>query len=162
TLDMVRTQEPAPPSRFRLKVSRDLETICLKAMAKDPERRYATAGELADDLRRFLHDEPIPARPAGRAEKLWRPVRPNPPGATRPVPPLTAAVLVPGAIAAGVLAPRPDPGPPTAPNPELETSSDDLLQVVAELDRTDPGWRLEQMEKKRPEVPADNNGALQI
>ncbi|HEY7309847.1 MAG TPA: protein kinase [Gemmataceae bacterium] len=70
--------EPRPPRQLHDKAPRDLETICLKAMAKSPSRRYATAGELAGDLRRYLRDEPISARPIGRAERLWRWCRRNP------------------------------------------------------------------------------------
>jgi serine/threonine protein kinase len=62
--------EPRPPRRLNEKVPRDLETICLKAMAKSPTRRYATAGELAGDLRRYLAGEPIRARPIGPIERL--------------------------------------------------------------------------------------------
>jgi tetratricopeptide (TPR) repeat protein/tRNA A-37 threonylcarbamoyl transferase component Bud32 len=70
--------EPRPPRRLNDKIPRDLETICLKAMAKEPARRYATARELADDLRRYLKGEPIKARPAGPVGRLWRWCRRNP------------------------------------------------------------------------------------
>lgn len=70
--------DPRPPRQLNDKVPRDLETICLKALARSPARRYASAAELADDLRRWLAGEPIRARPSGRVELLGRWCRRNP------------------------------------------------------------------------------------
>jgi serine/threonine-protein kinase len=71
-------EEPRPPRRLKASVPRDLETICLKAMAKEPVRRYQTAREMADDLRRFLEGKPIIARPVSRMERGWRWAKRNP------------------------------------------------------------------------------------
>ncbi|HUY35258.1 MAG TPA: protein kinase [Pirellulales bacterium] len=70
--------EPRAPRRLNDRIARDLETICLKAMAKSPARRYATSGELAEDLRRWLRGDAIRARPIGAAERLRRWCRRNP------------------------------------------------------------------------------------
>ncbi len=70
-LHQVLHDEPRPPRRVNDKVPRDLETICLGAMAKQPRRRYGSAQELADELRRFLRNESILRRPAGRLERVW-------------------------------------------------------------------------------------------
>jgi eukaryotic-like serine/threonine-protein kinase len=71
-------EDPRPPRRLNDKIPRDLETVCLKALAKEPGRRYQTAREFAEDLRRFQRGEPVKARPAGRPERLWRWCRRNP------------------------------------------------------------------------------------
>jgi serine/threonine protein kinase len=70
--------EPRPPRRLNDKVPRDLETVCLKAMAKTPARRYPGAAPLADDLRRWLAGEPVRARPVGLAGRIGRWCRRNP------------------------------------------------------------------------------------
>jgi serine/threonine protein kinase len=72
TIQQVLHDEPAPPTRVAADVPRDLETICLKCLEKEPGRRYATAGELEADLDRFLFGTRITAVPVGEAERLAR------------------------------------------------------------------------------------------
>ena len=72
TVHQVIYEDPAPPSRLNARVPRELETICLKCLHKEPERRYASAAALADDLKRFGEGRPIHARPPSPAGRLWR------------------------------------------------------------------------------------------
>jgi serine/threonine-protein kinase len=72
TLSQAADQDALPPGRLQRHLPRELDTICLKCPEKEPRKRYATAQDLADDLRRFLEDRPIVARRIGRAEWLWR------------------------------------------------------------------------------------------
>lgn len=72
TLDQTRDQEPIPPSHFLPSTPRDVETICLKCLEKDPEKRYHSAELLADDVDRYLNGRPILARRSGLFERSWK------------------------------------------------------------------------------------------
>jgi serine/threonine protein kinase/Tfp pilus assembly protein PilF len=89
TLALACDTEPVPPSRLRYRLPLDLETICLKCLQKKPEHRYATAAALADDLRRFLSNEPIRARPVSSLERCARWCRRKPLAAA-----LTASLIL--------------------------------------------------------------------
>src|SRR5262249_11486903 len=91
----VLNSDPGPPSRWRPRLARDLDTVCLTALAKDPAERYPSAAALADDLDRFVAGEAITARPEPRWRKVGRAVRRRP---------LTAAAVVVLAATAALVA----------------------------------------------------------
>ena len=93
TLEQVKTTEPVPPSRLVPRLPRDIETIALKCLQKEPGKRYDSAAILAEDLRRFLGGEPIVARPVPPWERAWRWCRRHPVPAA-----LSAAVVVVAAL----------------------------------------------------------------
>jgi tetratricopeptide (TPR) repeat protein len=96
TLEQVRLSDPLPPGRMRRGVPRDLETICLKCLQKQPENRYPTAAALADDLGRFREGRPLAARPVGWGERTLKWARRRPSAA--------ALLAVTAALAASVAA----------------------------------------------------------
>ena len=99
TLEQVKNAEPVPPSRLVPGLPRDIETIALKCLQKEPEKRYDSAAAVAEDLRRFLAGEPIVARPVPFWERAWRWCRRHPVPAA-----LTAAVVLVSALGlAGIL-----------------------------------------------------------
>jgi tetratricopeptide (TPR) repeat protein/tRNA A-37 threonylcarbamoyl transferase component Bud32 len=100
TVRLVTESEPAPPRSRNPAVPRDLNTICLKCLSKDPGKRYAGADALADDLGRWLTGEPIRARPVGRIERVYRWCRRNPAPALLSV--ALAVSIVAGLTIAGV------------------------------------------------------------
>jgi eukaryotic-like serine/threonine-protein kinase len=99
TVLQVLQADPVPPRRLQPTVPRDLETICLKCLRKEPRQRYATAQDLADDLRRFLAGESIRARPVGAGEQVVRWCRRKPAVAGL----LAALVLASAAGLSGIL-----------------------------------------------------------
>lgn len=94
TLVQVLHEEPIPPNRLRPGLSRDVETICLKCLRKEPSKRFESAAGLADNLERYLSGRPILVRPVGPFERSWRWARRNSAVAS-----LVAALVL--AVAAG-------------------------------------------------------------
>ena len=78
TIRQVVDNDPASPRSLNPAIPRDLDTICLKCLAKEPHRRYGTANLLAEDLQRFLDGRPVVARPIGNTARAWRWCRRNP------------------------------------------------------------------------------------
>jgi serine/threonine protein kinase len=119
TLDAVRIRPPEPPRKFNAKVPRDLETICLKCLEKDPRRRYASAHELADDLNNWLDSRPITARRVSASERAWLWCKRKPAVAA-----LAASVLLAVVVGTGsVFAVQ------TKANRLLKSKNDDLTQA---------------------------------
>ncbi len=92
----VADREPVPPHRLDRAIPVDLETVVLKCLEKDPDRRYLTAREVSEDLRRFLAGEPVTARRTPLTTRLWRRIRRHPGVAAT----AAAALLLAGVLAA--------------------------------------------------------------
>jgi len=96
TIMQVINDEPVPPTRLQPRLPKDIETICLKCLSKDPKKRYATVAELEADLQRFINDEPIHARPIAWWERTWKAAKRRPTLAGL----IVTAILAVGAIVA--------------------------------------------------------------
>ena len=103
-LAQVQSHPPEAPSARSRRVDRDLETVCLTCLEKDPARRYPSAEALAEDLERWLRNEPIEARPVGGVERAWRWCQRNP--AVSGLLAVVALLVVSAAVVASVLAVR--------------------------------------------------------
>ncbi len=105
TLIQVIRNEPVEPIKLQPNIPKDLETICLKCLQKDPAARYADAGALAEDIARFSRGEPINARPISRTERIWRWCKRNPTIATASAiaASLGLIVMIGGPISAAVI-----------------------------------------------------------
>ena len=77
-IEQIRSKQPSPPRHLGQSIPRDLETIVMKALGKDPKERFGSAGELAEELRRFVEGRPIRSRPVSFVERLWRWCRRDP------------------------------------------------------------------------------------
>ncbi len=145
-LRLVVEREPQPPRRLVRSVPRDLETICLKCLRKEPSARYASARELAEDLARFLAGESVRARRAPTAERFWRWCR------RRPAVAALLAVLVLGSVAAvwQIDAARRAEGREKV---HAEAVSSQLRQSNTQLDETNSrlGEMIDQVELQRAE-----------
>jgi serine/threonine protein kinase len=156
TMCHVLEQEPIPPRKLQPSVPSDLETICLKCLAKSPQNRYSSADALAADLARFQRQEPIQARRTHWTERLWRRIRRNPVTSALI---LTVMILITSVVFLSLSSPR-NSHSPLVIGPS--TSQDDLQAIIQELDRTDPGWRLEELDKNRPPLRDEDNSALRL
>ncbi|MBI3861575.1 MAG: protein kinase [Planctomycetia bacterium] len=146
TVMQVLHDEPVAPLKIQPRTPRDIDTICMKCLHKDPLRRYASAAELADDLTRYLNDEPVLARPVGRIERTARWCRRNPARAISAV--LGLLVLAGAIVVPIVLAIRESQNAASLASAQQKTQSalDESRAATrraqdAELEKTEKLWQ---------------------
>src|SRR5205085_382151 len=130
-----------PPRTLRPGLPRDLETVCLKCLAKRPADRYATCAALADDLRRWLEGEPVRARRLGAAERAWRWARRNPLPAALGAAAGLLLVLAPRGAPAG-LGPLRDAAAPPPRRPPLPDRFRTAIPALQKDPKDQPPWDL--------------------
>jgi len=157
-IEQIKAEDPPRPRVLDSRVPRDLETIVLKAIAKDPQGRYQSAAALGEDLRRFLADEPIRARRVGSLERAWIWARRRPAAAALLLVSVVAALALVGAGVAFIYNTRLE-----ANNVQLAKAFDeaDFQRYFHHIARAAAGWRegnLVQVEKLLDDCPPDRRG----
>ena len=144
TVQQLLTEDPVPPSRLQPRVSRDLETICLKCLQKEPGRRYAGAGALALDLRCYLSGRPILARPVPSWERVAKWTRRRP----------AVAVLIGFSVLATVASLRPEPRSQRAARREraIASAERDTARKAQQQSEADFGLALDAVKRFYTEV----------
>src|SRR5262245_18678223 len=155
-IEQIKTAAPPRPRLLDSRIPRDLETIVMKAIEKDPQGRYPSADALAEDLRRFVHGEPIRARPVGRLERLWRWSRRKPALAAALATTTTLLLLV--AIGGPAAAVRQAPLRRLAPSPEAEARTPTRRALAA---RKAEAERRREAEAAQYQASAQALGAIQ-
>ncbi len=148
--------EPPSPRKLDGHIPRDLETTCLKCLEKEPERRYQSAQELSDELRRFLRGEPIQARPISRLARGWRWCRRNPLHVTLSIALLLAIGLV--SVTTVLLWIQEKNRALEMANTQLEKANTQLKQAHNKLDKA---LSQTEMERRRAEMGQDELRQMQ-
>jgi WD40 repeat protein len=157
-IEQIKAEDPPRPRALDSRIPRDLETILLKAIAKDPKDRYPSADALGEDLRRFLADEPIKARRVGPLERAWSWAKRRPAAAGLLVVSALAALALVGACVAFIYSTRLE-----ASNLELANANEqaEFQRYYHHIARAAAGWRegnLAGVEKLLDECPSDRRG----
>ena len=155
TVLQVINENPVAPTCLQPDTPRDLETICLKCLYKNPKRRYASARELADDLDRFLNDDPIQARPASTWEKTRHWCKKNPKKAR-----FFASAVVSAVLMSGFLTKSRSDALASAARSEKERKATADALLVAEERKREADTAKTAAQKAEAEVKDEKNAAV--